>query len=577
MPKDDALRDDAVTAQPRHPAHVTFPRVGPRCLLVLLTTVFVVVTVAAWGAFLMRDRAQVLEATDQQLRLIARLVTGNTFRTVQGSDLVLRKIQSDIESRGFAAWAFEPGAWQRLNAAAGTLPQAGALFVIGADGQAVAHSTDAEAPRIFLGDRDYFVAHAKRRSDAPYVGDRIVSRIDGRDIIGISRRLNNADGSFAGVVVAAVNIDYFDRFFESLPLAPGSAITILRGDGTILLRQPHELPRHKAPHLAEGEVGLEQAVFSILPDPDDGAPMAVARQTVGSYGLVVAASRRQDQVFDAWQHRLLTGSSVVAVLVAGLSLLTVIGLRGLRRQEAMAAALRHSNEDLERRVEARTAALRTTNSALEAAVAEKSLLLHEVHHRVKNNLQMVEALLALQSSRVDEDSRQALEAARRRINALGFVHQQLLGGGDLTTLRADTFLRDLCDRLALSFGAEDRGISLAVGAEPLPLPLDLAIPIGLIVNEVLSNAFKHAFPDGRRGTISVSLGRQDGMLCLRLGDDGCGCGCQEDAAAVPVPTGRSLGHRIVQSLVKQLKGTLLVDRDGGTRLTITLPQPETPS
>ncbi len=579
MPKGDVLSDDSAPARAGWSARASWQSLDPRRLLVLLTTVFIAVTLTAWGGFVLRDRALVLEAADQQLRLVARLVTATTFRTVQGGDLVLRKIQGEIDSRGFASWAADPGAWLRLNAAAQTLPQAGALFVIGADGRSVAHSTNAVTPTLFLGDRDYFRVHARDRTDMPYIGHRVSSRVDGREIIGISRRLSHEDGSFAGVIVVAIDVDYFDRFFESLPLTPGSAITILRDDGGVLLRQAHGRPPVAAslPQLATGAIGRDQPVVSLLPDPEDGAPLATARQAVGPYDLVVAASWRQSDVLSAWHHRLLAGSSVVAVLVGGVTLLTLFGLRSLRRQEEMAAALRRSNEGLERRVEVRTAALQTSNAALEAAVAEKSLLLHEVHHRVKNNLQMIEALLALQCSRVGEDARLALEAARRRINALGLVHQQLLGDGDLATLRADTFLRDLGDRLGLSFGAEDRAITLTVEAAPDPLPLDLAIPLGLIVNEVLSNAFKHAFPTGRGGTIKVALTRQEDMLSLRLSDDGIGAPSPVEAADAPAEPGRALGHRIVQALVKQVKGTLAIDHHGGTCLTVTLPYPEMPS
>lgn len=573
-----------VASPPAEPTAGT-PRSGPPAwhglrparALMVLTSAFIAAALAGWVAFAFADRAETLAEAEDQLTLIARLLAGHTQRTIEGSDLVLRQLERDIETRGIVGWTSRPGAWRVLQKAGEWLPQIGDIYVMGADGRVLAHSMGPQAIPGDFSDRGYFRAHSAGRGDSAYVGRRLTGRFTDIDFFSITRRLDRPDGSFGGVIVAAIHVSYFQRFHLGLGMPEGSSIAILRSDGAVLSREPPVAGVVRLPAQVAGLTPDSPASFGLWPgEGADGREM-VARRLVEGYPVVVMAARAERSILAGWRSRLVEGSSFVAVLTLAVGALAWLGMRGLRRQEEMGAALRRSNETLEQRVLARTAELVASNQAL----ADKNVLLSEVHHRVKNNLQLIEALLALQSARAPEAARAALDQARGRINALGLVHQQLLGAGDLATVREPEFLRDLCGRIALSFGAAERGLTLTVAGDDAPLSPDLAIPLGLVVNEVLSNAFKHAFPDGRAGAIRVTLTRGSEALRLVVHDTGvgqsaCGGDGPRDTSGLEaaVQSRAHLGDRIIRSLVRQMRGTLSVDSTDGTRVEITVPVKE---
>lgn len=245
----------------------------------------------------------------------------------------------------------------------------------------------------------------------------------------------------------------------------------------------------------------------------------------------------------------------------------------VERQERTAALLRESeaevrraNLELEARVAERTAELLAANEQLKDALAQRDLLLREVYHRVKNNLQIIDGLIVMQARQLeDQPGRTALLSLRSRIVALGLVHQQLMGSDNLETFDVAPFLRELSENLIEGGAGEE--ISLSVRAAPLKVGLDFAIPLGLLVTELVTNSLKHAFPE-RRGAIDVVLERSDeATVSLVVADDGAG--------ATAAPSGRAaLGASIIRGLVAQLKGTLVVRRDNGTRSEIHLPAPQ---
>lgn len=229
-----------------------------------------------------------------------------------------------------------------------------------------------------------------------------------------------------------------------------------------------------------------------------------------------------------------------------------------------------SAAELERRVEERTAELGRVVEEQKATLAQRDLLLREVYHRVKNNLQMVDGLLVMQSRQMtDPDARKALRGLRDRIFALGLVHQQLMSSSDLKTFDVAPFLGELSSNIV--DGEAGGGVALSVEAIPLDVGLDFAIPLGLLVNELVTNSLKHAFPDGG-GEIAVKLSRAgDGELLLVVADNGKG---YEGEPPRPDGSNVALGATIIKGLVAQMQGTIMVESKLGlTRSEIRLAAP----
>jgi PAS domain S-box-containing protein len=262
--------------------------------------------------------------------------------------------------------------------------------------------------------------------------------------------------------------------------------------------------------------------------------------------------RRRDGA-PAWGR---VSASVVRDSATGEPLISVAIIEDIEARRRAEIALQQANEDLERALSERTAAL-----------MQRDLLLREVYHRVKNNLQVVDSLIVMQAKRMeDAEARAALANLRARIYALGLVHHQLMGSKDLQTFDIEPFLTELSQHLLE--GVAGSGIALAVKAEALRVGLDFAIPLGLLVTELVTNAIKHAFPDGR-GRVEVALSAaRDGEVVLRVSDNGCG---YDPEAAVKA---RSLGGVIIAGLVHQLRAGMTVRHSGGTVIEVRLPSPE---
>jgi PAS domain S-box-containing protein len=212
--------------------------------------------------------------------------------------------------------------------------------------------------------------------------------------------------------------------------------------------------------------------------------------------------------------------------------------------------------------------LKRTQEALHASLREKETLLKEVHHRVKNNLQIVSSLLRLQARQVEsEQLRSFLRDTQNRIRSMSMLHEILYRSSDFSTIGFRQYLRNLCQELVRSCGAAAKNIRLEQSVMEVELDMDQAITTGLIVNELVTNAIKHAFPTGTPGTISVALRAEEGQLALKVADDGVGL-----PATVELENQRTLGLLLVQNLCRQLDGRLTLQRTPGTAVEIVFPR-----
>jgi len=210
-------------------------------------------------------------------------------------------------------------------------------------------------------------------------------------------------------------------------------------------------------------------------------------------------------------------------------------------------------------------AAQASGDPLEEALAQKSALLHEVDHRVKNNLQLIASLILLQSRRTpDEGARAALQTVLERVTAVATVHRRLFQNDPLRFDVAD-FIRDLAADLASAAGRDD--LEIVLDLDHVAIPAASAAAFALVVNELLGNALKHAFPPGRGGRITVSLADRGAACVLTVADDGVGLSGE--------PPG--FGSMILKLLCQQLHADLQVsDAQPGVRATVAVPMSETP-
>ena len=238
--------------------------------------------------------------------------------------------------------------------------------------------------------------------------------------------------------------------------------------------------------------------------------------------------------------------------------------------------LRQRAEALEARVVERTAELTAANTELQViemrlrvSLHEKEVLIKEIHHRVKNNLQVVMSLLRLQARQLsDPRAIAALRDSRQRVEVMALVHELLYRTGDMASIDATTYSRQLSSQMLRLYDAAPDQVTLELAAEGVWLSLDQAVPCGLIIHELVSNSLKYAFPDGRPGTVGIALhATSPDMLTLTVWDTGVGMPTNVPASAQP-----SMGTSLVHDLVRQLRGTIVITSDAGVTVTITFPQ-----
>lgn len=202
---------------------------------------------------------------------------------------------------------------------------------------------------------------------------------------------------------------------------------------------------------------------------------------------------------------------------------------------------------------------------IRASLREKEALLKEIHHRVKNNLQVVSSLLGLQSRAVaDAETRKMFQESQDRVHSMALLHESLYQSHNLSQIDFPEYIRQLAAHLFHSYGVAAERIHLQTDLDDLSLHLDAAVPCGLIINELISNSLKYAFPDGREGKIRIELrGLSDGSTRLVVADNGVGLRADIDWVNT-----RSLGLRLVRTLAQQLGAQLEVNTAEGMEVRL---------
>ena len=235
-------------------------------------------------------------------------------------------------------------------------------------------------------------------------------------------------------------------------------------------------------------------------------------------------------------------------------------MRANQERDALLGQLRSLNADLELRVSERTAELTST-------LRERDVLLQEIHHRVKNNLQVISSLINLQLRQLsDPTSRGALEECQTRVQAIALIHEKLYQSRDYSRVPFSEYARGLAGNVFHALGVSNSKVTLELAIESLLLGVDKAIPCGLILNELITNCLKHAFPQERKGCVRVELSREGGDAVLRVSDDGVGM----PPELLPQESA-SLGMSLIHTLVGQLEGRIQIDKQPGTSVRVAFP------
>ncbi|MGB5499956.1 MAG: sensor histidine kinase, partial [Maribacter sp.] len=201
------------------------------------------------------------------------------------------------------------------------------------------------------------------------------------------------------------------------------------------------------------------------------------------------------------------------------------------------------------------------NKLLEKKNNENEFLLKEIHHRVKNNLEIVSSLLALQSAEINDPKIvDAMQKSKHRIQSMSMIHQKLYQQKSLSTIEMKSYFEELANYVINVFDAGNR-VEVYLEMNGLELDVDTAIPIGLIVNELVTNSLKYAFPNNQKGIIKIGLRKEGSQLFLKVSDNGIGKNDKEESI------GTGFGTKLIQLLTRQLEGKMNLDIENGTMVS----------
>jgi len=392
------------------------------------------------------------------------------------------------------------------------------------------------------------------------------------------------DGTLRGFLYAGLRIDWFSAPAGSVvPALPAlwivdrtGAVTQIAGEGDI------GLPN--LPVLQE----LESKSVVLDAVSNEGKPFSYASQSLGDdFTMVLAYPAAMDRA---------AARAVLIRRVLQLGLLLLLGLAavavgvhvalckpltrlsqavGQWRSGGIFDAMQLGDAPTEVRelastFAAATAALSEQELRLSSAMEKQELLMREIHHRVKNNLQIVASLLNLQASRIRvPEARAEFASARDRVRALATLHRHLYLQGEVHTLNMPVFLTELCGQLFQAMGEiEGKRIRLHIDSAPLQMSSDQAVPLSLIVTEAVSNALKYAFPGGRPGQVTVRLQSDGETAELMVEDDGVGI--PPGRAESETGTRDGIGITLIRGFARQLGGELKVEESQGTRYTLRI-------
>ncbi|CDZ35103.1 Signal transduction histidine kinase [Neorhizobium galegae bv. officinalis] len=518
------VRDDVKTGLP-HAARAARPT-----LPILLTGLFAVALLAVAGLIILENYRTALKEGEARALSSAHVVAAHLEWMIEASDQALRRIGTEVRDRPIDG---SPDLAADLPRAVGELPAGFQYSLLDDTGVVRFSSAGGNTPGNVSdnhSERSYF---SKLRDGQALTFTRLLDNEQaGEPSFTVARRIER-DGIFRGVASITIPNESLDGFWASMGLGPNSTILIIRDDGWLIARRPAAMRAIDLsttawyPMTREMPTGFYHSPVS----PIDGHARIVAFWKVSGWPVIALAAIARQEILDQFWRNLFSDTLVMLPLMA----LLVLGAFWINRLLYRMAA---------------------RNEELEQAVERNRFLLREIHHRVKNNLQAVLALVRLQALPVD-----ARDDMTRRIAAMIAVHEQIYQNDQFERVEVAPYATKLINDIASGY---ETPVVLDLNLQAITVDREQALPLGMIINEVVSNSFKYAFAGRQNGRLSVEL-REDGdNLHLVIRDDGPGIEAFSRTGG--------MGSKLIANFVKQLGGHFTTGNDGGAVFSLDVPR-----
>lgn len=330
-----------------------------------------------------------------------------------------------------------------------------------------------------------------------------------------------------------------------------------------------DLKKAEERFVAKGNYKDAYEISQLLKQANDSLAKNETRQRILQeklrYDSLQQSERNKTYQKDLFQKQVEVESSrkIVYLVIAALALALLLALafyrnyRNTKKANRIIAQQQQETEEKKR--------------IIEISLTEKETLLKEIHHRVKNNLQIISSLLNLQANRTDDENlKRIMNEAKNRISSMALIHQKIYQSGNLSSVDFQAYIGQMAQSIDANFNNEKKNITQHIDTHGISLDIDTSIPLGLIINELLTNSYKYAFSGRSSGTISISLKEKNAEeLELHVSDDGKGLPVGFDPATL-----NSLGVKLVKGLASQVKGTVRFESHQGTHCFIDFKKPQ---
>jgi two-component sensor histidine kinase len=527
-----------------------------RSVLYATAILFAVAVIGIRGVFVWLEYRSAVERAEEATQDLAMLLEEYTKRTLETSDLLLRDITDYVQAKGgIEAVGGTKEAHEFLIDLTRKSSTSDLFLIIDRQGVPVAMSNTNPPVPINFADQAWFKSH--RAGAETFVSGPLIGRVGEEIFYTYTRRIPDANGEFGGVAQVALR----PTFLQNLSRPGADAGNVILGiwgrDGRVIARTG--LTQTEADfrlgqsrvfnELASQRTGTFQSAVTA-----DGAERIVSFRRLERWPVTVTASIPVATALSAWTSGLYWSAAVTTVVFIALGWLTWFGVR-----------LSYRTEETQRQLQKVNHELAYANKSLEQALADKVVLLQEIHHRVKNNLQVTSSLLQMQSRRfTDLNVKAAFQETQDRLRSIGLIHDTLYRKETGGVIDLQDYLGRLIFELSSTYGASARGITVDLDAEPMSIDLDRAAPLALAVTEAISNAFKHAFGPGQGGRITVSAQRVEKQIEVIVRDTGKGIGDAKESDS-------SLGMKLMRAFANQLGGQFNLETNGGTVFRLLIP------